>query len=187
MTKLSNNLFSKLMIVALITPLMTACNSTTNTRPSHKKDDSTAPLDREQRKNENIGKLFGAEALVFGGDTFKKNNDRSATTLRVNPFIWKSTLETIHFMPLASIDSNSGMILTDWYISAKNPNERVKLTIQVMDQDLSVSAIKVTAYKQKLQNGQWIVITDNDEQLSNELEKTILEHARNLKVKKAKI
>lgn len=185
MANSTNKLLSKLIVVSLIAPLLTACNSTTNTRASTKKDDSTAPLDREQRRSENIGKLFGAEALVFGGDTFKKNNDKSSASLRVNPFIWKSSLETIHFMPLASVDSNSGIILTDWYISQKNPQERVKLTIQVMDQDLSVSALKVTAYKQKLQNGQWIVITDNDEQLSSELEKTILVHARNLKMKKS--
>ena len=44
----------------------------------------------------------------------------------INQFLWRGTLETISFTPLNSADPIGGTILTDWYSSGSNNNERCK-------------------------------------------------------------
>ena len=46
--------------------------------------------------------------------------------LPINAVLWKSSLETISFMPLASADPFGGVIITDWYVDESNTNERCK-------------------------------------------------------------
>ncbi len=90
---------------------------------------------------------------IFGG-TEKKNEDNGG--LGVNAFLWRATLDTISFMPLASADPFGGVILTDWYSPAETPNERTKLNVFVRGRDLSSDAIKVTVFRQvKGTDGVW--------------------------------
>ncbi|MDB5687327.1 MAG: hypothetical protein JWR77_1916, partial [Rhizorhabdus sp.] len=58
------------------------------------------------------------------------------TTIGVNAYLWKATLETLAFMPLLQTDSNGGVVVTDWYVNPNQPAERMKLTVTILDQDL---------------------------------------------------
>ena len=49
-------------------------------------------------------------------DTLPGGED--ASSLPVNTYLWRATLETLDFMPLAQTDSSTGLILTDWYIQS---------------------------------------------------------------------
>ena len=53
-------------------------------------------------------------------------------------------------MPLASVDSNSGIIITDWYNIKGNQNERVKISVLINTQELRADGVKVSIFKQKL-------------------------------------
>src|SRR3546814_2831376 len=59
-------------------------------------------------------------------------------------------------MPLLQTDSNGGVIVTDWYANPTVPNERMKLTVSILDQDLRADALRVAASRQVNQNGQWV-------------------------------
>ena len=50
-------------------------------------------------------------------------------TIGVNSYLWQASLETLKFMPLATVDSNGGVIVTDWYSNPQSPNERIKVTV----------------------------------------------------------
>ncbi|HEX7946027.1 MAG TPA: DUF3576 domain-containing protein, partial [Phenylobacterium sp.] len=78
------------------------------------------------------------------------------TTIGVNSYLWRATLDTISFMPLVQTDSNGGVIVTDWYANPNSPNERMKLTVSILDQDLRADALRVAASRQVSQNGQWV-------------------------------
>ena len=60
------------------------------------------------------------------------------------------------FAPLAEVDLNGGVIVTDWYANPNAPNERVKVTVTILDRDLRADALRVAASRQVQQNGQWI-------------------------------
>ena len=78
------------------------------------------------------------------------------TTIGVNSYLWRAALETVSFMPLLQADSNGGVIVTDWYTNPRNPGERVKMTVSILDQDLRADALRVAASRQVAQGGGWV-------------------------------
>ncbi len=102
------------------------------------------------------------------------------TTLGINAYLWRATLDTIGFMPLAQVDSNGGVIITDWYATPQSPNERVKVTVSILDTELRADAIKVTAIRQTLAGSGWIDAPVRAGTVQK-LEETILSRARDLR------
>jgi hypothetical protein len=102
------------------------------------------------------------------------------TTIGVNSYLWRATLDTLSFMPLLQTDSNGGVIVTDWYANPTAPNERMKLTVSILDQDLRADALRVAASRQVSQAGQWV---DAPVQAATvqKLEEIILSKARDLR------
>ena len=78
------------------------------------------------------------------------------TTIGVNTYLWRAALDTVSFAPLLQADANGGVIITDWYANPRTPNERVKMTVTILDQDLRADALRVSASKQVNQNGAWV-------------------------------
>lgn len=78
------------------------------------------------------------------------------TTIGVNSYLWRAALETLSFAPIAQVDSNGGVIVTDWYTNPNLPSERVKVTATILDSDLRADALRVAASRQVYQNGQWL-------------------------------
>jgi alpha-beta hydrolase superfamily lysophospholipase len=108
------------------------------------------------------GAVLGVLAIgtaACGGSDNSVRTDLAAsqtTYIGVNSYLWRATLETLSFMPLTQADSSGGVIVTDWYANPETPNERVKLSVSILDQDLRADALRVAASRQVLQNGTWI-------------------------------
>ena len=102
------------------------------------------------------------------------------TAIGVNAYLWRAAVDTVSFAPLIQANATSGVIITDWYANPRVPNERVKLTVAVLDQDLRADALRVAASRQILQNGAWI---DAPVQAATvqKLEEIILTRARDLR------
>ena len=102
------------------------------------------------------------------------------TTIGVNSYLWRASLDALSFMPLLQTDSNGGVIVTDWYANPRNPGERVKVTVTILDQDLRADALRVAASRQVSQNGAWV---DAPVQAATvqKLEDIILTKARDLR------
>ena len=78
------------------------------------------------------------------------------TQIGVNSYLWRAALDTVSFAPLTQVDSASGVIITDWYSNPTDPNDRVRLSVAILDATLRADALRVTAARQRLQNGQWV-------------------------------
>ncbi len=102
------------------------------------------------------------------------------TTIGVNAYLWKASLETLSFMPLLQADANGGVIVTDWYVNPNQPAERMKMTVTVFDADLRADAVRVAPQRQVLTNGNWV---DSPVQAATaqKLEDIILTKARDLR------
>lgn len=126
--------------------------------------------------------VFGKDGLqLFGGKS--KNTDESAGGIGVNAYLWRASLDTVSFMPLASADPFGGVILTDWYTDPSTPDERVKLNVFITGKELKADALNVRAFRQIAGKGGW-----NDapiaEDTARKLEDSILTRARELRVSK---
>lgn len=98
-------------------------------------------------------------ALTACGGSERPTSELQAAqvnTIGVNAYLWRGALETLSFAPLASADSAGGVIVTDWYANPSNPDERVKVTVTILDQDLRADALRVAASRQVAQGGGWV-------------------------------
>ena len=102
------------------------------------------------------------------------------TNIGVNGYLWRASLETLAFMPMAQVDSQGGVIVTDWYANPQAPEERVKVTVYILDQNLRADAVRVAAVRQQLSGGNWIDADVRAGTVQN-LEEAILARARDLR------
>ena len=79
-------------------------------------------------------------------------------------------------MPLISIDSNGGVIMTDWYKSPDSNKERLKFNIFVLSTEIQLGSIKVTAFRQVDNFGQWKA-AEVSKELAQTIEDNILRKA----------
>ena len=116
-----------------------------------------------------------------GGDRPVEGLAPSATTMiGVNSYLWRAALETLSFMPMDQVDSNGGVIVTDWYANPAAPTERMKLTVTILDADLRADALRVAASRQLYNGTQWLEAPVQAATVQR-LEEIILTRARELR------
>jgi hypothetical protein len=106
-----------------------------------------------------FGSLTGGKNLISFGTDHNKNRDNnggSGTGIGVNAYLWRGALDTLSFMPLSSADPFSGVIITDWYSPPGVTDERFKATAYIMSRDLRTDGVRLSIFRQVLQNGQWV-------------------------------
>ena len=151
----------------------------------------TFPAPSQSRRLALSRRLAGAGALALAlslgacasDKGAKKQQDLAAsrvTTIGVNSYLWRASLDALSFMPLVQADANGGVIVTDWYANPANPGERMKVTVSILDQDLRADALRVAASRQVAQGGNW-VDTPVQAATVQKLEEIILTKARDLR------
>jgi hypothetical protein len=140
--------------------------------------------------------ILGACALLLAGcgssddKQYIQDTDTGSTAissesgqriLGVNSYLWHATLDTLAFMPLQSEDPFGGVILTDWYSSPQSPNERVKVTVYILDRRLRADGLKIAVFRQTKSNEGWVDVAVNPE-TATKLTDAILTRARELRL-----
>jgi hypothetical protein len=122
-----------------------------------------------------------------GGNPFGKSSARvakgsDAANIAVNGYLWRATLDTLSFMPLASADPYGGVIITDWYVNPEKPDERFKCTVYILDARLRADGLNVAVFKQNRDGaGNWID-APSAVQTETDIENSILTRARQLRL-----
>ena len=99
---------------------------------------------------------------------------------QANSITFNVALDKVGFMPLISVDSMSGIIVTDWY-SLDDGESRIKINIRVVDQELTNESLTVSLFTQTLDGDRWIDQGINSEQ-SLKIKESILTSARALQI-----
>ena len=130
------------------------------------------------------GGMLGKGGLSFDGvlgNNKKNTNETASVNMPINIFLWRGALDTIDFMPLSSADPIGGTIITDWYSTSGNQNERCKLNIFISGQNLNTENLRVTSFCQELKNQIW-VNKNIDKENNIKIENAILNKAKKLKL-----
>ena len=127
------------------------------------------------------GGLLGKEGISLNMLEGNKQETYSTIGMPINPYLWRASLETISFMPLASADPFGGIIITDWYSTNSNIDERCKLNIFIKGAELKTNNLVVKSYCQKLTNNNWINIQSENEK-NIKIENAILNKAKKIKL-----
>ena len=102
--------------------------------------------------------------------------------LPVNALLWRASLDTVSVIPLASVDTFGGAIISEWYTNPDDPNKRIKVSVFVLDQELRSDGIKAEVHVQERANSTsaW-VDAGRDKELAVRLEELILTRAREIR------
>jgi len=130
-------------------------------------------------------KAQGPQTYSEGGGFLgigKKAPPPAQPGIGVNSYLWRASLDTLAFMPLASADPYGGVIITDWYVNPEKQDERFKATVYILDTRLRADGLTVTVFKQiKGADGQWTNSTSST-QTQVDIENSILTRARQLRL-----
>jgi hypothetical protein len=122
----------------------------------------------------------------LGGGRSSKQAAAQQPVIGVNGFLWRATLDTLAFMPLASADPYGGVIITDWYTNPEKPDERFKCTVYILDSRLRADGLNVAVFKQNRDaQGAWIDAPAAG-QTETDIENAILTRARQLRLSNIK-
>src|SRR5256885_8444434 len=91
----------------------------------------------------------------FGGDSSDEQSASAMPQLGVNSYLWRATLDTLNFMPLASADPVGGVVISDWYAAPDKPDEHMKVTVYILDRRLRADAVKVNVFRQTRNANGW--------------------------------
>jgi len=91
--------------------------------------------------------------------------------------LWRASLDTIDFMPLASANYSGGIIITDWYSSGSNMEESIKISIRFLTNEVRSDALDIKVFYKKCGQNESCQISEKKGSLVNELNKKILSKA----------
>tara|TARA_Y100000590_G_C15537432_1_gene945577 strand:+ start:235 stop:792 length:558 start_codon:yes stop_codon:yes gene_type:complete len=90
--------------------------------------------------------------------------------------LWRASLDTIDFMPLASVNYSGGIIVTDWY-SDGGSDESLKISIRFLTNEIRSDALDIKIFYKKCKDIINCKITEKSGSLVTELKKKILSKA----------
>ena len=156
--------------LSLICLFLAGCSVPNALKP--KKISKDRPVNAQERARQNIeqGKGISLKNAVGG---------RKSTTYEFstsNP-LWRASLETIDFMPLATVDYSGGIIITDWYGDATSGNDSIKITVRFLSNEVQSNSLKIIVHNKKCKTNENCTIREIDSKIKFELQKSILAKA----------
>ena len=91
--------------------------------------------------------------------------------------LWRASLDSIDFMPLALANYSGGIIVTDWYSDNNSPNESVKISIRFLTNEIRSDALDIKIFYKKCSMQNDCQIVEKSGELAMELTKKILTRA----------
>ena len=116
-------------------------------------------------------------AKNFGGGVFEFASSNE---------LWRASLDTIDFMPLASVNYSGGIIITDWYSTDQTSNESIKISIRFLTNEIRADALNIKIFNKKCLKQSNCVITEKMGNLILQLKEKILKTAAIYKEEKKK-
>lgn len=160
----------KLLIIIILIPFfVTSCKKDGKIFPGG--DARENPPDPRKRVEKNIRegrgfRMFDPDKKRGGTFDFASSNE-----------LWRASLDTIDFMPLASANYSGGIIITDWYSDGSNQNESLKISIRFLTNEIRSDALDVKVFYKKCAQSINCKITETSGNIVSELKKKILKKA----------
>lgn len=146
-----------LAALLVLAPLLGACGSLGDNVRVPRMDEYNS----DRRRNSVQGSLLGGQQqgiLIFGTDRSSQRagaGGGDASGIGVNAYLWRATLDTLSFMPLASADPFGGVIITDWYSPPGVANERFRATAYILGRQLRSDGVRVVVFRQEQTRNGW--------------------------------
>ena len=158
---------TRIITILLIFILVGACNGKVPGADARK-----IPPNAQDRIKQNIEEGRG---FTLMGATEKKNSGEF--DFASSNELWRASLDTLDFMPLALANYSGGIIVTDWYSDGSSDNESVKISIRFLSNEVRADALNIKVFYKNCSMQNNCKISDKSENLSGELARKILSKA----------
>ena len=170
MKKLNSYKFIIISILASLLIILNSCSS--RGKFWDPADAREFPAEPEARVQKNLEEGRGFRIM----DLNKKEGGGSFEFATSNA-LWRATLDTLDFMPLATANYSGGLIITDWYSENNTQKESVKISVRFLDNEVRVDALDIKVFQKKCLSFDSCSISENKGVLIAELKKKILQKA----------
>ena len=162
----SKKIANLIFFLTFLTVLLNSCGTGVDARKY--------PPEPEKRVKKNMEEGRGFRLM----DTVKKSGSTNYEFASSNE-LWRASLDTIDFMPLASVNYSGGIIITDWYSNDQNSNENVKISIRFLTNEIRSDALDIKVFKKICKNNNSnCKISEGYNELISELKRKILKNAK---------
>jgi hypothetical protein len=171
---------SKITILILKTILLFAlfnCSSKTDSVTGEKVLIEPNPQTKAKQFADKGGGIFG--------DINNKKSSESTVNFATSNVLWRATLKSLDFLPLANADYSGGVIVYDWY-SDKLSNEQIKVTINFLSNELRSDSIQIISYKKTCDENNKCITEKLNNDLSKDIKEKIIITARAMKIEESK-
>ena len=130
------------------------------------------PPDPRERVKKNLEEGKGFRIMDLG-----QNKSGGTFEFASSNELWRASLDTIDFIPLASVNYSGGIIVTDWYSSDGNSNKVLKISIRFLTNEIRSDALDIKVFTKECTQENKCVISEKSSNLVSELKKEILKKA----------
>jgi len=169
---LKNFFFLSFLII-----ILSSCKS------NEKKDGITGNQEKLEDPNERARNFADKNPITLYKDSKDKNTNFEFGTSNV---LWRASLKTIDFIPLATVDYSGGIIITDWYSEGKLNKEQIKIQIRFVSTELRSESIQVISYKKICGTNNECTNVAGNENFNREIKDLIINTARQIKIEENK-
>ena len=162
------NKIKALIFCIVLSLILSACNGKFPGADARKV--SYDPKERV-KKNLEEGRAFRLD------DAFSNKKGSGNFEFASSNELWRASLDTIDFIPIATANYSGGILITDWYSENEEINESVKISIRFLTNEVRSDALDIKVFYKKCKTVVNCVISQKDGNLRTELTKEILKKA----------
>ena len=139
----------------------------------------------EQRKTDRFKETMASKgnkeiSSVSLSDRFMTMFDDNSEMAFSKNITYEVALKQFSIMPLVSADKVGGTIITDWYSTSSNKNERIKFNIFILNDQMNNESIDIKMFKETFTDNIWTT-SIVDKNTSEKIKSVILKKALQLK------
>ena len=123
------------------------------------------------KKNLEEGRAFRLDSA------FNKNSNGGNFEFASSNELWRASLDTIDFIPIATANYSGGILITDWYSDNLNNSESIKISVRFLTNEVRSDALDLKVFYKKCKEINNCITREQDGKLVNELKKEILKKA----------
>ena len=161
------NKIKPIIFCIFLSIILSACNGKLPGADARK-----VSYDPKERVKKNI-----EEGRAFRLDDAFKNKSSGNFEFASSNELWRASLDTIDFIPIATANYSGGILITDWYSENDQNNESIKISIRFLTNEVRSDALDIKVFYKKCVTEVNCVISQKDGNLRTELTKEILKKA----------
>ena len=160
------NFVLKILFILILSYSLHSCANRGDAREFPPEPEKRIKKNLEEGRGFRISEAFGNQSGGSRNFEFASSNE-----------LWRASLDTIDFMPLASANYSGGIIITDWYSSGSNMEESIKISIRFLTNQVRSDALDINIFIKKCDERNKCITSNDEGELLFSLKENIIKKA----------